>query len=187
MSTPKLTPAIRSRIAGIVRRTGNYTDAARSCRIDYSSVRRWRRLGEAVLDPNHPDHPETPDDHAKQCAHLVLAVAEAEGLFLSEGREEIRKAGTVPFTKKVTVRRRTPGKDGEIIETEECREEEVPPDWRALAWGVDRHSPPRQAVELSGVDGGPIEIDVQARADQVRDFLTGLRGEPAPDDDAPDS
>lgn len=179
---PKLTPTVRTRIAGIVRRTGNYTDAARSCKIDYSTVRKWRRIGEAVLDPDHPDHPAEPDDHAKQCSLLVLAVAEAEGEFLSEAREKIREHGLLPSVKRVTVRRTVPGKEGEVVETVEYREEEIPADWKALAWGVDRHSPPKQGVEVSGPDGGPIEVDAAGTLAEVRAAIAAMRGTPVEPD-----
>lgn len=99
------------------------------------------------------------DARARAVAHSVLT---------------LQKAATGGFVTKEVTRRFRDSVTGQIVE--ETTTDTAPPDWRASAWMLER-GPARQMfqkdpthVELSGVDGGPIEIATGAEtlAERVR-------------------
>jgi hypothetical protein len=172
MATPKLTARTHGAIVDTVRRTGHYADAARSAGVDPGTFRRWRTIGERVhLPPEHADAITTPDAHQKACARLYAAVVAAEGEWATDARDLIHRAGAEPNTVRVTVRRQTVGKDGQVVTLEETREEVRPADWRALGYLLDRHA-----------DGGPVILSLAERAAAARGRLAALRGEELDDD-----
>lgn len=186
MARPRLTPSVHDRIIRAVRATGHYADAARSAGVDPGTFRRWRTIGERVLlPPDHQDALTDPDAHEKACARLYAAVVTAEGEWATEARGRIILAGTKPNTVRVTVRRQViDPKTHEIVTLEESREEERPPDWRALGYVLDRHSPPKTHVEITGAEGGPVVVSLAERAAAARSTLAALRAEPPAEHEA---
>lgn len=119
-------------------------------------------------------------------AHFALATRKARADYLITRLGRITQAGAgVPEKTTKTVTR--VGKDGETI-TETTVTERVVRHWQADAWTIERQFPEfrtNSRLEVTGADGGPVEVSVDAKAQSVIDKIRKLKGEDeeAGDDD----
>lgn len=119
-------------------------------------------------------------------AHFALATRKARADYLITRLARITQAGAgVPEKVTKTVTKRT--KDGEQV-TETTVTERVVRHWQADAWTIERQFPEYRTnsrVEVTGADGGPVEVSVDAKAQSVIDKIRKLKGEDeeAGDDD----
>lgn len=127
------------------------------------ALSRWIKLGSDELDRlgEDPDAEPEDTDRTRNAIKLVKAIKEAEGKFVQEQLLLIRRAATQGHVKRRTT---TTKRDGTQT-TEEVLGE---PQWTAAAWLLERrHNQQfgRQIrQEISGPDGGPIQVDESAEA-----------------------
>jgi len=122
--------------------------------------------------------------HELDCLEFsnAIALAEAESEILVGDR--IMAAGMEPARTVTTVTKKVPvkGPDGDVSweEQTEVREVIAPPNLTALIWRAEHRFQSRwgrHAVEVTGADGGPIEVSLAERKQGVleglREFMAG--------------
>lgn len=111
-------------------------------------------------------------------AHFALATRKARADYLITRLARITQAGAgVPEKTTKTVTRTT--KDGDkVVET--TTTERVVRHWQADAWTIERQFPEFRTTsrhEVTGADGGPLEVSVDVRAQSVIDKIRKIKGE----------
>ena len=172
---PKLTPKIMDDIRLVIR-TGNYVEiAALYAGIHKVTLYRWLKIGAQA----RTKQPGERTAHERSCMEFCDAVGQAMADSEAESVGRLLRAGTTPLTRRTTTTTTT--EDGKVTTVE--REEEVPPDWRALAWHLERrhrkHWGQKGSLELSGPEEAPVPVEV--RMAEVRRRVRLLRGEADPD------
>jgi hypothetical protein len=175
-------------------------DCANAAGVDRSSLHTWLKLGARTRtalargELGWPDDPDAekppPDTHALRCMRFSDSVEKARAEWLLR-LETLLDARAQPLTKVIeTV---TVDKDGN--ETDRTtRTEYLGPDMATIRWRAERHPASRhrygarQALELSGPDGGDIPIAQTAAnlLDQIR-TLRGHTTDTPPPTDTPDA
>ncbi len=158
----KLVAAMPDLLTGI-RQGLNYGDACALADITYKSFSRWRKRGQDALDAlelareTNPDARIPPDEQMYVDFVKHLRKAEAEGKVLLANAVKRSATGAGTFKKTITVQH---VKDGQVV-AESSKEivEEIPPDWRAAAW----------ALERKGYDKPQISLDIGALLDHLDD------------------
>lgn len=116
------------------------------------------------------------EDHPR--AHFALSTRKAKADYLLTRLARISQAGAgLPERTTKTVTKRT--KDGAEV-TETTVTERVVRHWQADAWTIERQFPEfrtNSKVELTGPDGGPVEVSIDAKAQSVIDKIKRLKGE----------
>lgn len=168
-------------------RAGNYVEvAAAAAGIHRDTLRDWIRVGQrAPVVAAKEQRRLTP--HESRCVAFSVAVARTVAEAEVYDIARIQEAGLEPSVKRVTVTREVPiaGEDGKVTihKSVEVREEQLPPDWRALAWRRERRSSrrwgQRGALQVTGADGGPVQhedVSVAAKSllDEVAAYRQGL-------------
>lgn len=147
----KLTPELSDSIVAAVRSAQFVEVAAAMVGVHKETLYAWLRRGaEARTKAGRLN------DQDRRCREFSDAVgtalAEAEAYTIGG----VLEAGRVPATKRVTVTKSSGVGDEAEVTTEE-RVEELPPDWRALAWVGERRWRRwnlRQLVEAQGAEDG---------------------------------
>lgn len=156
-------------------RFGGFTaDVAARCGVSVATVREWERIGTATLvalqDGSKRTHQLTPAE--RNAARFVTACtkAEADGKMLLLGlAESLSRGGAVQKVTTVKANAKTG-----VVET---TTKEIPalPDSQMIRWRLERRWPadfgPKQAVEITGKDGGPVRLDIP---ESVRALYAGL-------------
>lgn len=169
-------------------RSGNYIEqAAAVAGINQDTIRDWVRIGQRAPTRAHKEHRRL-TQHEQRCVAFSVALARAIAESEVYDATRIREAGLEPAVKRVTITKRVPVSDGDgkvtMVEQVEVREEVLPPDWKALAWRLERRFRERwgtsTSVEVTGRDGGPVVVDdigARARAlvDEVDAFNQGVQ------------
>lgn len=160
-------------------RAGNYLEtAAALAGVRPNTIRGWLYTGNATLralasgTPHH-DLPSQDLRYAEFADALTRAEAEAEAEDVA--RLQVLARGQATSRKEVTVEKRD--RDGNLLETTSRTEvETLPPDSTALRWRLATRHPTRwqgtQRVELTGEDGGPVELTVAEKREHVLDVLS---------------
>lgn len=174
---------VADRIIAAVR-AGNYLEtAAALAGVRVATIRDWLYQGNATLRAlaNGAEQHELPHHHIRYAEFAdAVARAEAEAEAEDVARLQLLARGQATTTKEVTVERRNA--DGELVErTTRSETETLAPDSAALRWRLERRHPRRwqgsQRVELTGEEGGPIELTVAEKRDAVLDTLSRLASE----------
>ena len=174
---------VADRIIAAVR-AGNYLEtAAALAGVRVATIRDWLYTGNATLRAlaNGAEQHELPHHHIRYAEFAdAIARAEAEAEAEDVARLQLLARGQATTTKEVTVERRNA--DGELVErTTRSETETLAPDSAALRWRLERRHPRRwqgsQRVELTGEEGGPIELTVAEKRDAVLDTLSRLASE----------
>lgn len=151
----KIDPNRADRIVALLRTGCTIANAAQAGGIDEGTFYRWMNRG--------AEHraPAAFRDFREQ---VLRARAEAEASAVAEVRKGAR-GGDVLERRTITHR------DGRVETVERLQ----PADWRASAWFLERSRAKdwgrRTLVELTGQDGGPVEVVTSAR-DALNDALT---------------
>lgn len=165
-------------------RAGNYLEtAAALAGVRTSTIRDWLYNGNATLRAlanGTPAH-ELPR-HQLRYAEFADAItrAEAEAEAEDVARLQVLARGQAVATKEVIVEKRD--RDGNLVEATTRKETEtLAPDSAALRWRLERRHPRRwqgsQRVELTGEDGGPVELTVAEKREHVLEALSRVASE----------
>lgn len=150
--------------------SGNYQEtAAALAGIEERTFYNWMKRGENEAKRLEQNPRLRPQQSEKIYLQFFQAVKKA--LASSEARDiavvDQAAQGGVLVAKK-TVTKRTESKNGAVTETTIEEESYLPPQWQAAAWRLERKFPDKfgkkdkSHVELTGRDGGPIQIDAKA-------------------------
>lgn len=158
-----LTPDLIELVAEGYRSGMPLEQVAGSVGVHRVTLSRWIKAGtdEIARRDEAPDS-EPPDD-ARLDAFVTLAAAikAADARFVQENLLLIRRAATSGAVKKRTT---TTKRDGSQVVEETLAE----PQWTAAAWLLERRHTAefgkQTRVELSGPEGGPIQVDESAEA-----------------------
>lgn len=103
----------------------------------------------------------------RRCADLSEAIGRAMAIAEGTAINGIIRAGTQPGVETKRTKRCVGLDDGgQPVYAEETTTTERPPDHRALTWWAERRVPAyhlKQSLELTGADGGPLEIEFAVR------------------------
>lgn len=153
--------------------------AAAAAGISYNALNNWTNRGIAAQEAKTAGH------KVRKSELVYLEFAEAVARARAEGLERcaanIANVAEGGFVVKETTRRFWDKTAGEwVTETDIVR---AAPDWRASAWVLERtdreHFGRSAQVEVSGRDGGPIEVataEFEGLASRVRANLLRLAG-----------
>lgn len=163
-------------------RGGNYIEtAARLADVDKVTLHAWLKEGAglAIAVNNGKRSLSSLKAQEKRLLEFSYSVqratAEAESAgqagILAAGRLRQQKSRTTTVTKMVNGVR--------VVETTTTTED-VPADWRALAWHQERRFfgqgwGPKEQVELTGADGGPVELDLTVRAAELTERVRRVK------------
>lgn len=174
---------VADRIIAAVR-AGNYLEtAAALAGVRTSTIRDWLYNGNATLRAlaNGTSPHELPS-HQLRYAEFADAItrAEAEAEAEDVARLQVLARGQAVATKEVIVEKRD--RDGNLVEATTRKETEtLAPDSAALRWRLERRHPRRwqgsQRVELTGEDGGPVELTVAEKREHVLEALSRVASE----------
>lgn len=137
----KFTPDVRKAIIDGVTAGLTYTHVCRIVGIEYETFNQWRKKGAALLEKD--------DDGYFEFSEMLTRAEHQTSLSMMAN---IRKCAQGYKLKRSFV-----NKKGELI----TYEDDVPSDWRASAWWLERRYPDeygRQRIEVTGKDGGAIEV-----------------------------
>jgi hypothetical protein len=144
----KLAPEIGEAIVRAVEAGVPLTRAAQAAGIPKSTVMMWIARGAQARS----DSP---------FATFATAIARARARAVQSNIVELRAAARGGQLIQRTVRT-TEKPDGSVVET---TERHAAPDWRAAAWWLERMDPdhfaPVERREISGPDGGPVELGLR--------------------------
>lgn len=134
-------------------------EAAAMIGVTDRALRRWIKSGRDELERLEEDETGEPTSEAYtvNAVRLYQAIKAAQARFTQENLLLVRRAATEAKTRKTVTRQHKNGTtEVEVTET-------VGGMWQAAAWLLERRNTPefgRQTkVEVSGPEGGPIEID----------------------------
>lgn len=136
----KFTPDIRKALVDAITAGLTYTHACQIVGIDYTTFNLWRNKGQVLTKAD-----------AAGYFDFFNALTRAETNASLTMMATIRKVAQGYKKKSVFM-----GRDGPVT-----YDDEIPADWRAAAWWLERRYPDeygRQRIEHTGKDGGPIEI-----------------------------
>ena len=141
----KLTPELQTKIVKALE-AGNYLEtAAAAVGVHKQSLYTWMRKGN--------DKPDSPHGRFLDAVQRAWRKAELDDLACVT-------AAAAGYT--VTKVRKTTHPNGDV---EEVHEVTTKRDWQAAAWKLERRFPRRwgrwDRHEITGIDGGPIQVDVQ--------------------------
>lgn len=165
-------------------RAGNYLETAASLAgVRPDTVRTWLYTGNGALRAIHngtPPHqlPRNELRYAEFALALTKAEAEAEAEDVARLQQLAR--GQATSSKRVTTERRDSA--GALVEqTVRTETETLAPDSAALRWRLERRHPRRwfgrQRIELTGEDGGPVELTVAEKRAHVLEVLATVAAE----------
>ena len=137
----KFTPATRKALVDGITAGLTYTHACQIVGIEYNTFNEWRKKG-AALD--EPDADGFYDFH--------------EALTRAESQASMTMMATVrKVAQGYRMKRQFVDKNGTLV----TYDEDMPADWRAASWWLERRYPDeygRQRIEHTGKDGGPIDV-----------------------------
>lgn len=167
-----LTDEVANKVLAAARAHQRIEVAAEIAGVGRETLYGWLRQGARARDHlARGERPSALTPLERRCAEftddLMRALAFAEGTAVNS----VVRAGSQPSVEtKRTTRCVGLNDEGVPIYAEEVTTTERPPDWRAHTWWLERRVTAyhlRQSVELTGADGGPIEIDFAARLEGV--------------------
>lgn len=134
-------------------------------------------------DEDDHRYPPPLDNRQLRLLRFADAVDDARDRWLTSAETRIEQATRPGKRTRTTTKKDARGRKIETIEVEETTD----PDMATLRWRLERHPasrdhyrPPR--TELSGPDGGPITLDVEAKAASVLDMIRQLKTTPTEGD-----
>lgn len=170
----KLTDKLIDQIAGNLR-TGHYVETtAAMTGLSKQSMYSWLKIGAR----NHDKPVSKLTAHEQRCIRFLDAVEQAQAD--AEDRDLLRHAALARGgLERRTVIERT-NAEGNLVERT-TKVETLPPDARAIEWRLERRHPEkwgrRSSIEVTGKDGGPLELTTEERADRLAEdaalFLAG--------------
>jgi hypothetical protein len=171
------TPETTQKILTAIETGVPITAAAQAAGIHYATLANWQNRGQNAADIAHNGGTIPQEEACYLDFFERVARARARGL-------EARLSRVVSIAEGGFVTKRTErtfqSKSGPVVEVEEAFS---PPDWRALAWVLERSHREffgkSERVELSGVDGGPVEVshvEVDALAARIRAHVERAAG-----------
>jgi hypothetical protein len=173
LATAGGTVAVWDRAADVIRLGGNYTDAAVRVGVAKFTFADWLRQGARLVAGVASGGIDAADldAHQRGLVNLVEAVDRAESeaklVYLGLLDRVARGQDVRVVTVKVDAQ-------GQEIERSE-RTEQRGPDAATIRWRLERRWPeefaPRVRAEITGADGGPVEVDVATRAAELAEEL----------------
>lgn len=159
-------------------RTGGFIkDAAARVGVTVHVLREWRRIGNRCLRDvlDGAKRRSQLSRHERLCCELATKMdkAEAEARVLLLGKAQRLAQGGL--TRTETTERRDAS--GAVVERTE-RQIELLPDSGMIQWLLShrwRDDFGRQAVEVSGPDGGPVQLESAGIVERLREALAGVR------------
>lgn len=161
-------------------RIGNYLEtASKRAGLSKDTTGRWTQIGARAWRDVHEGRRRLEDltDHETACLEFSRAVdramSESETRLLAE-LERASRGGRVTTT---VVEKRDA--NGQVIERSERTTTEGP-DLPTLRWRLERKFPDRwgrQVVEVTGAEGGPIEVTVAERAASIAEELARFQAQ----------
>lgn len=174
-----LTPEVQKRIVDMLRAGAPAAHAAVAAGIHRASYFLWMARGQDAADARQDGQPVPPRERRYVDFYDAAERARAEARVRAVAN--IQKVAQGGFVVRETVRRYR-NADGQLVtETDKVY---APPDWRAAGWYLERadreHWSKTNEVQLTGRDGGPIEVgvaDYEGLAGRLRLNLTRIAGE----------
>lgn len=142
----KFTPDVRKAIIDGITAGLTYTHVCRMVGIEYETFNQWRKRGAALSEKDEDGYFEFSE-----------ALTRAEHQTSLSMMANIRKCA-----QGYKVKRSFVNKKGELI----TYEDEIPSDWRASAWWLERRYPDeygKTRTEVTGLDGGAIRFEIIRR------------------------
>lgn len=175
-----LTPALEATLLTALRATPVKKYAAEHAGISQRTWHSWEAKGLAALPELAAAHNTDPDeltlDHItfdeNPYVHFLLSVRKQRSDYLLLALGRIQEAGT-GYDTTITRTKTYKDKDGEAV-TETTVTNKRDRFWQASAWLVERQYPEfriASKVEISGPDGGPVEISEESAADRLNRLL----------------
>lgn len=182
----KLNEALISKLCEYVR-AGSYPEtAAKATGIGLTALARWQRTGNEVInreaeaiEKGFDPPPRTSTEHLSVEFMMQMEIARAEAE--TSAVAAIVKAGTIGVRVPTAF-----DPDGKPTDWQM-----IAPEWRAIAWYLERAFPARwgrrQALEISGVDGGPLQVQSISPIAALHEALSEIEGRMGGEDAVPDS
>lgn len=162
-----------------------YVDkAAAHSGVDRTTVTEWLRVGaraNSELTKAHEARVENPEHplpeltlHQRRCLAFSLAVDGAEAAALSDGMGLALRCAKGETLEVITEKQ---DKDGNVLERT-VRRTPAQVDSRMLIWFLEHRWPdllgPRARIELTGADGGPVELSAESPGERLDRILTQM-------------
>lgn len=163
--------------------------------VSLRSFRRWVQDGRTVLRRLN-DQPDTElTDGETELAQFATDVSAAQAFWLRNANvvmERSARQRRKTSTKVKTERRMVNGQPVDVEVERTVTTEDLPIELGPLMWRMSKLAPaqygPVTRVELTGAEGGPLEVDIGARLDEVlsriAESLAVEPAEPGPDEPA---
>lgn len=150
----KFTPTVRKVLIDGITAGLTYKHVCQIAGIDYESFNNWRKIGEAL---------DEPDDEGYFDFFVALTRAESNAsLSMMATIRKVAQGYKIkrPFTDRAG--RIVTDRDGNPV----LIDDEILADWRASAWWLERRYPEeygKTRTEVTGVDGGTIRFEIVRR------------------------
>lgn len=168
---------ITERVVETLRAGAFVKDAAARIGFPVETLREWQKVGQRAIRDVVQGNKRNRDlsFHERQCAVLAQAMTKAEAecrlMMLGDLNKLARGVQRTETTTRMNAQ-------GQPVETS-TRVVTSVPDGRSIQWFLERRHPEdfgRQRIELSGPEGGPIELGLAASAaDKVRALIAEVR------------
>jgi len=173
----KCTPEVIAQFADYMQKGAYLTEASAMVGIIDDTAQNWLRDGKAALQAAGNDLDAIEGENERLWARFFATVTRAEAIALLRNIGHVQHAAQ---DRPKVLRRRDPD-TGEVQEME-------PGDWRAAAEFLKMRRPDtwgmrKQATELSGPGGGPVEVEHELDPAGVAEAFRGLVSLATGDDD----
>jgi hypothetical protein len=185
---------VGDRIIGALR-AGNYVEtAAAFAGVHKDTIYHWLREGARAIARTEgalakgEDPPELTENE-RAWVEFSDAVAQAQAAAEVDDVARLASLARGGLTVETITEKRAVNDQGEEVVTERTiRTEETLPDAATLRWRLERRHPDRwgrQHVEVSGIDGAPIELSIAEKRDALAARLSARRERLLGSDDDP--
>lgn len=156
---------VEQRILAAVRQGCYLEEAVALAGIHKDTAYGWLKLAAAAKyrAAGHPVDETDLTDHERRCIDFSDALERARGEYITETLLTIERIGRGGQVQKRTTTKRDG--NGEVLETVTV-EQELAPNWAALAWRLEKAFPARYGVrvDIAGLSGEELTDDERARA-----------------------
>lgn len=167
--------SVMERLVEAIRTGASMRDAANRSGMDVRHLRHLRREGAEHWRAFYAGKLKTPRGIIEQKMRLYRDLERAETdakMMLLAVANQLARGGL----SKTEELEETDGRTGQLIKRVK-RETTLLPDGRMVCWLLERKWPDefnRSRLEVTGADGGPVEIDTDDALSKLRDMLDGI-------------